>query len=103
MITWQTINNDYLVGMYYIYNGREKNFIRKEGEDVKMQSLGKSQPRSKTSIPQPCLVRLGGLSRGLQTKKSLVRFPFSELAWAAGQVPQLGVCERHPTDVSLTL
>ena len=55
-------------------------------------------------INQPWLVGLSGLSAGLQTKVSLVRFPVREHAWVAGQAPGGGAHERQPhTDVSLPL
>ena len=54
----------------------------------------------------PWLVRLSGLSTGLQTKWLPVRFLVMAHAWVAGQVPSgVGcVCERQShTDVSLPL
>ena len=54
-------------------------------------------------INQPWLVWLSGLSAGLQTERSLVRFPVRVHAWVEGQVPSLGVCKRQPMDVSLPL
>ena len=48
-------------------------------------------------LVQPWLVWLSGLSAGLQTKGSLVRFPVKAHAWAAGQVPTRGhVRGNHP-------
>ena len=44
-------------------------------------------------ILKPWLVCLSGLSTGLQTKGSLVRFPVRAHVWAAGQVPS-GGCTR---------
>ena len=41
----------------------------------------------KGSPKDPWLVWLGGLSAGLRTKRSLVRFPVRAHAWVAGQVP----------------
>ena len=40
---------------------------------------------------EPWLTWLSGLSASLQTKRSLVRFPFGSHAWVAGQVPS-GEC-----------
>ena len=52
----------------------------------------------------PWLVWLSGLSAGLQTKGSPVRFPVRVHAWVADQVPGSGLCEREPyTDISLPL
>ena len=42
----------------------------------------------------PQLVWLSGLSTGLRTKGSPVRFPVREHAWVAGWVPPLGTRER---------
>ena len=47
---------------------------------------------------------LSGLSAGLQTKGSWVRFPVRAHAWVVGQVPSEGALERQPhSDVSLPL
>ena len=42
---------------------------------------------SKCKNNQPWLVCLSGLSAGLQTKRSPVRFPIRAHAWVVGQVP----------------
>ena len=44
-------------------------------------------------------VWLSRLSAGLQTKRLPVRFPVRLLAWVAGQVCQLRVCERQLINV----
>ena len=53
---------------------------------------------------RPWLVWLSGLSSGLQTKGSPVRFPVRAHAWVVDEVPSRGAHERQPnTDVSLPL
>ena len=53
-------------------------------------------PHLKLSKP-PWLVWLTGLSTGLQTKGSLVQFPFKAHAWVVGQVPNWGCAKgNHP-------
>ena len=57
----------------------------------------------KKILISPWLVWLTGLSAGLRTKGSPVRFPVRAHAWVAGQVPIRGSCERQPhIDVSLS-
>ena len=52
----------------------------------------------------PWLVRLSGLSAGLQNERLLVRFPVRAQAWVAGHVLTGGARERQPhIDVSLPL
>ena len=52
---------------------------------------------------EPWLVWLSGLSAGLRTEGSLVRFPVRAHAWGAGQVPSKGAHEKQPhIDVSLS-
>ena len=49
------------------------------------------------------LVGLSGLSIGLQTTGSLVRFPVRALAWVAGQVPSRGRVRGNHTLTFLSL
>ena len=51
----------------------------------------------------PCLVCLSGLSEGLQTKGSPVRFPVRAHAWVAGQVPSRGRVRGNHTLMFLSL
>ena len=48
--------------------------------------LSRPIPGKGSVEPWPWLVWLSGLSAGLQTKGSLVRFPVRTHAWVAGQV-----------------
>ena len=52
---------------------------------------------------QPWLVWLSGLTVGLQTKGSLVRFPVRAHAWVAGQVPSRGCMRGNHTLMFLSL
>ena len=52
---------------------------------------------------QPWLVWLSGLSAGLRTKESLVRFPVRAHVWVAGQVPSWGHVRGSHIGVSLPL
>ena len=52
---------------------------------------------------EPWLVWLSGLSAGLQTKGSLVRFPLRAHAWIVGQVPSRGHARGSHTLMFLTL
>ena len=49
---------------------------------------GKIETDLLEKIIEPWLVWLSGLSAGLQTKGSLVRFSVRACAWVAGQVPE---------------
>ena len=51
----------------------------------------------------PWLVRLSGLSAGLRTKGSLVRFPVRAHAWVVGQVPSSGCVRSNHTLMFLSL
>ena len=58
-------------------------------------------------IGWPWLVWVSGLSAGLQTKGSLVRFPVRGCAWVVGKVRRSGAGgggarERQPIDFSLS-
>ena len=51
----------------------------------------------------PWLVWLSGLSAGLKTKGSLVRFPVRAHAWVSGQVPNRGCVRGNHTLIFLFL
>ena len=51
----------------------------------------------------PWLVRLSGLSTGLQTKGLLVRYPVKAHAWVVGQVPSWGHMRVNHTSIFLSL
>ena len=83
-------------GKWWNFRGQLTAFLPQRGK------MGLSLALKKKILPQ--LVWLSGLSAGLQTKGSLVRFPVRACAWVVGQVPSRGACERQPhTDVSLPL
>ena len=76
-------------------------FCKKEERDLMLcQLVGKFVLR----LPgEPCLVWLSGLSTGLQTKRSLVRFPVRAHAWVAGQGLSRGlVRDNHTLFLSLS-
>ena len=51
----------------------------------------------------PWLVWLSGLSAGLRSQGSPVRFPVRTHAWVAGQVPSKGYMRDHHTLMFLSL
>ena len=75
--------------------------------DLYLQSVGIFKAAPFGSVPQlirklALMLWLSGLSTGLQTKWSPVRFPVRAKASVAGQVPPLKACKRQPIIVSLT-
>ena len=65
--------------------------------------LGNQKKGLPSSLHEPWLVWLSGLSTSLQTKGLVVQFAVRSHAWVEGQVPSRG-CVRHPhIDGSLPL
>ena len=70
-------------GFVLFYKDKKKSFLK--GRDL------------------PWLVWLSGLSAGLQTKGSLVRFPVRAHAWIVGQAPSRGLVRGNHKSVFLSL
>ena len=83
--------------------GRKRYFIQTKTKKAGVAILISDKIHFKTKAGEPWLVWLNGLSAGLRTKGSLVRFPVRTQAWVAGQVPSRRRARGNHTLMLLSL